>query len=172
MKFNLKLYLLICLSAIFFTSNLTAQNLVTETKKIDANGLKSLVLANKGKPVLINFWATWCPPCRAEFPDLVKINADYKAKGLVFNLVSVDNPGLIETSVPKFLQNYESTMPSYLLDFPNRRESAKAIRKIFPTFRDIYPLTLLFDKNGRLVYQKVGRINDKILRNEIDKLLK
>lgn len=142
------------------------------TEKITAEELKSLVAQSKNKqPVLINFWATWCGPCRAEFPDLVKIDLDYRAKGLNFALISVDNIGFIDAQVPEFLRQYEATMPSYLIDAPNRRQIARAVRRIAPTFRDAYPTTLLFDRNGKLVYQKVGVINPKILRAQIDKVL-
>jgi thiol-disulfide isomerase/thioredoxin len=150
----------------------TAQEIISKTEIIDATGLKNLVAAGKGTPVLLNFWATWCGPCHSEFPDLIKIDADYRNKGLIFNVVSVDSVGLIDSTVPEFLRQYKSTMNSYLIDLPNRRAIARAIRTITPKFPDVYPLTLLFDKNGKLVYQKFGKINEKILRAEISKVLR
>jgi thiol-disulfide isomerase/thioredoxin len=141
-----------------------------QTTKIQ--DLKPLLpTAEKKQPVLINFWATWCPPCHDEFPDLVKIDADYRAKGLNFDLVSVDNERLIETKVPEFLNNYKATMPSYLINLSNRKEIAKVVRQIAPKFSDAYPLTLLFDADGKLVFQKIGRVNPKLLRAAIDKVL-
>lgn len=165
-----KLLLAIFLIAIFI-SRFSAQEIQTNTEIIDSAGLKKLITANKGKPVLLNFWATWCGPCHSEFPELIAIDADYRKKGLVFNIVSVDNAGLLDSGVAEFLRQYKSTMNSYLIDLPNRREIAKSVRKIAPQFRDVYPLTLLFDKDGRLVYQKLGKINEKLLRLEIKKVL-
>ena len=145
--------------------------LITETKKINGAELKSLAKPTDKKPVLINFWATWCGPCRSEFPELVKIDADFRAKGLNFVLVSVDDFAVIDTRVPEFLTEYDSTMPSYLINIESRQEIAKAVRRIAPRFPDTYPLTLLFNANGKLVFQKVGRVDAKILRKEIDKIL-
>ena len=141
------------------------------TKKINAAQLKALAKSANKQPVLINFWATWCGPCRVEFPELVAIDRDYRQKGLNSRLVSVDDWEIIDTRVPEFLQQYDATMPSYLIDLPNRIQIARAVRQIAPGFVDCYPLTLLFDGNGKLVYQKVGVIDAKILRREIDKVI-
>ena len=136
-----------------------------EMKKLLARG------GATAHPLLVNFWATWCGPCHSEFPELVKIDADYRAKGLNFYVVSVDDFALIDSRVPEFLKEYESTMPSYLINIRGRREIAKAVRQIAPKFPDVYPLTLLFDADGELVFQKNGRVDSKILRKEIEKVL-
>jgi thiol-disulfide isomerase/thioredoxin len=160
---NLKIVLLSLTLSLFAAPFALAQ---TDTIAINAAELKALLPnAQNKKPLLINFWATWCGPCRAEFPDLVEIDADYRKKGLNFALVSVDNPALIQTLVPEFLAQYQAEkIPSYLLDLKTRA--------LAPGFRDVYPLTLLFDKNGKLIFQKLGRVNDKILREKIDLALK
>lgn len=141
------------------------------TTILDAQGLKDLV-RDTDKPLLINFWATWCGPCRAEFPDLVKIDREYREKGLNFVVVSLDNVALADTAVSDFLKSYDAEMPSYLLDAEDRREITRAVRGIAPRFNGGFPTTMLFNRFGRLVYLKNGVINDRILRIQIDKVLK
>src|SRR4051812_25415880 len=62
--------------------------------EIDIEGLKKILRlgtdARPSHPLLLNFWATWCDPCREEFPDLLKIEADYRKRGLKFAAVSFD----------------------------------------------------------------------------------
>src|SRR5690349_16284080 len=110
----IKAILAICLSA----AAVAAQDSLpvnTNTKAI--SDLKTLLpTAENERPLLINFWATWCGPCRVEFPELVKIDAEYRAKGLNFVLVSIDNFGAMDSIVADFLKSYASTMPSFLLD--------------------------------------------------------
>lgn len=134
--------------------------------------LTGLVPPKAPGPVLINFWATWCGPCKYEFPFLVKIDEDFRSKGLTFNVVSVDNPTFVEDQVPEFLRQYEARMPSYLIDAWKRPEKAKIIRKIAPRFPDGYPFTVLLDKKGKIAYQKSGVVNEAVLRKQIKKLLK
>ncbi len=142
-----------------------------KTTILDAQGLKDLV-KNGDKPLLINFWATWCGPCRTEFPDLVRIDKDYRGEGLDFVIVSIDNVSLADTAVSDFLKSYDAEMPSYLLDAEERREITGALRGIAPRFTGGFPSTMLFNRSGRLVYLKNGVINDGILRIQIDKVLK
>ncbi len=143
--------------------------IITEATPIDLEGLKMLLLkAMNAKPVLLNFWATWCTPCREEFPDLVKINAEFHSKGLNFSLVSLDDVEDIKTEVPKFLREMRSTMPVYLL---KTEDEGEAIKSVAPEWSGGLPFTALFDANGKLVYSKMGKVNPEILRAEINKLL-
>jgi thiol-disulfide isomerase/thioredoxin len=168
-KHFIKIILAICLSA----AAVAAQDVLpvnTKTKAI--TDLKPLLPSKLNKkPLLINFWATWCGPCRVEFPELVKIDADYRRQGLNFVVVSIDNLGAMDSMVADFLKSYASTMPSYLLDLPTRGKVFQNIRQIAPRAANAFPLTLLFDANGKLVYQKNGVVDAKILRAKIDKVL-
>ncbi|MEP6900553.1 MAG: TlpA disulfide reductase family protein [Actinomycetota bacterium] len=168
-KVFIKAFLAICICAVAVSAQ-TKLPIITETKAITQ--LKQLLPTVKNKkPLLVNFWATWCGPCKVEFPELVKIDADYRSKGLNFVVVTIDNLGAMDSIVVDFLKSYESTMPSYLLDLSSRREIFRAIRQIAPTARDGFPLTLLYDTDGKLVYQKNGVIDAKLLRTKIDKVL-
>ena len=168
-KVFIKSFLAICLLSAASAAQ-TALPVVTETTAI--TDLKQLLpAAENKKPVLINFWATWCGPCRVEFPELVRIDAEYRKQGLNFVIVSLDNFGSKDMRVADFLKSYQSTMPSYLLDLPTRPRIIQSIRKIAPRAQDGFPLTLLFDKNGGLVYQKNGIVDAKILRARIDQVL-
>src|SRR5713226_408624 len=89
-----------------------------DVREIDLEGLKKILQRDPKdtRPLLINFWATWCDPCREEFPDLVKVDADYPAKRLNFVAVSLDDITDIKTAVPKFLKEMNATMPVVLLN--------------------------------------------------------
>src|SRR5947209_16481048 len=89
-----------------------AATAIDTIRQINLDGLKKLLQRDPKdtRPLLINFWATWCDPCREEFPDLVKIDADYPAARLNFVAVSLDEVADIKTAVPKFLTEMNATM--------------------------------------------------------------
>ena len=60
-------------------------------KPLEAGMLKAILRKKRGKVVLINLWATWCVPCREEFPDLIRLYGKYQARGLELILISVDD---------------------------------------------------------------------------------
>lgn len=140
--------------------------------EIDAEGLRKLLLRGEGgaaRPLLLNFWATWCVPCRKEFPDLVKIDADYRGRGLEFVLVSADDVSEIKTSVPKFLRQMRAaSMPAYLL---NASDTEAAIAQVDPAWGGELPATFLFDRQGKLAYRHFGIIKPAELREAIDKVV-
>ncbi len=135
--------------------------------QIDIDGLKGL-LVPKGRPLLINFWATWCDPCREEFPDLVKIDATYKGKLDVIT-VSLDDVEDIDTLVPKFLKSVNATMPAYLL---RTTDESAAIALVNKDWSGSLPMTVIYGSDGKLSYQKSGKFKTDLLIQEIDKSLK
>ena len=140
-------------------------------KPIDVEGLKQLVKRDpaKARPLLINFWATWCDPCRDEFPDLVKIDSDYRSKGLELVAISLDDVQEIKTGVPKFLGDMKAQMPAYLL---NVSDPEPAITFVDPKWSGALPATVLYDSKGNIAYKHFGRLKDDELRSAIDKALK
>ena len=136
---------------------------------IDTDALKTLLTQQRQQPLLVNFWATFCDPCRDEFPDLVKIDKDFRPQSLEFVTVSLDDVSDIKTSVPEFLGSMKATMPAYLLD---ASDPEPAINLVDPKWRGDLPATFLYNEKGEIVYKHIGRVDTAELRAEIQKLVK
>jgi thiol-disulfide isomerase/thioredoxin len=138
--------------------------------EIDVEGLKLLVRRDpsKSQPLLINFWATWCDPCRDEFPDLVRIDGHYRSRGLQFAAVSLDDRTELATGVPRFLRQMRAEVPAYLLvaDDPE-----PAIVYMDAQWSGSLPATFLIDGQGKVTYKHFGRIKVRELRAAIDQAL-
>jgi thiol-disulfide isomerase/thioredoxin len=142
---------------------------VTEIREPE---LKSLLGAGEGRarPLLVNFWATWCVPCREEFPDLVRVRRQYAADKLDFVLVSLDDPTDIDKAVPEFLAEMRAAaFPSYLL---HAEDESVAINFVDPTWSGELPATFLYDRAGALVFKHKGRVKPAELRAALDEALK
>ena len=141
-----------------------------DIQAIDLEGLKKILQRQpkETRPLLVNFWATWCDPCREEFPDLVKVDNDYRSKGLNFVAVSLDDLSDIKSAVPKFLKEMKATMPVVLL---NVNDPEPAIKAVDANWGGELPATFLYDGQGKLIFKHFGRIQPLELRAAIDKEL-
>jgi thiol-disulfide isomerase/thioredoxin len=121
---------------------------------VDAKGLTEAVAREKGKVVLVNFWATWCVPCREEFPDLSRLQKNLGPKG--FALIGVSTDFTRETpAVEKFLADQK---PS----FPNYRKKSGGDDQVFIEAVDKgwggeLPFSVLYGKDGRKVKTFSGK---------------
>jgi thiol-disulfide isomerase/thioredoxin len=136
--------------------------------QIDTESLKALLKRDSQRPLLVNFWATWCDPCRDEFPDLVKIDQQYRSRSLDFAAISLDDLKDIKTEVPKFLRQMNAKMPVYLLNVP---DPEPAISAVDPHWQGDLPATFLYSGSGEVVYKHFGRVNVAELRAAIEKLV-
>ena len=132
--------------------------------QVDEIKLKNLLKPN-GKPLLINFWATWCDPCREEFPDLVKIENDYRGKIDVVT-ISLDDVMEINTTVSKFLTEMKAETQNFLL--VTEDESA-VISKISKEWSGGLPFTVFYNDKGGIEYFRQGKFKVPELREKIDK---
>jgi len=140
-------------------------------REVDDAGLRKLLQRDltQARPLLVNFWATWCEPCREEFPDLVKIRGQYNAGHLDFITVSLDDVSELTKNVPMFLRETRAEhIPAYLL---NVAEPEAALNAVDREWRGELPATFLFDARGQLVFKHSGRIKPDELKTAIEKVL-
>jgi len=100
----------------------------------------------KGKVVVVDFWATWCPPCRTEIPGYVQLQKKYAADGLVIVGISVDTDG--PEVVRKFMKEVGINYPIVMAD--------DQIQDLFAPIQG-YPTTLIIDRDGKIRDRKLGR---------------
>ena len=93
----------------------------------------------RGRVVLLNFWATWCPPCRVEIPDLVKLQRDYRSLGL--QVIGVTYPPEKLTEVRQFVRRAKMNYPVAL--------GTKSTKLLF-TSSETLPMTIVVGKDGRI----------------------
>ena len=138
-----------------------------EIREVDLDGLKKLLLRDPKdtRPLLVNFWATWCDGCREEFPDLVKIDNDYRAKGLNFLSVTLDEV-VDKTRAMDFLKEMKATTPVVLL---NVNDPEPAIHAVDEKWDGALPATFLYDREGKIVFKYFGKVKPAELRAAIDK---
>ena len=141
-----------------------------QVTRVDFVGLQALLKREPeaNRPLLINFWATWCTPCVEEFPELVKIDREFRPRGLDFITISLDDLAEINRDVPKFLAEMKAEMPAFLLKTPD--EDA-AIQFVAPDWKGGLPFTILLDATGKTAYSRMGLVKPDILRAELEKVL-
>jgi peroxiredoxin len=114
---------------------------------------------HRGKVVLINFWATWCPPCREETPALVNLTNRYAPQGYTTVGITMDEEPL--SVVPAFIDRYEVSYP-ILLPKPDT-DIVGAIESL--------PTSILIDKQGRMARAYVGAVREADIEEHIRTLL-
>lgn len=156
---------LFVVTIVLLTLLLTASGFAQDRKAPDvsfktADG-KTLDLSKlSGKVVIVNFWATWCGPCRKEIPDFIEFYKEYKGKGVEMIGVSLDRDGW--GVVTPFVKKNKINYPIVVGD---GEVAAK-----FSNFNAI-PTTFIIDKNGNIVDEHTGVMTKKALEAKIKPLL-
>ena len=139
-----------------------------ELKPVDENSFAQKVVAPaKGKVLLVNFWATYCVPCRKEMPQLVSLAGKYKAQGLEFVTVTADEPEQFKEA-SAFLDKTRVPAPVYAKQAKN---DDKFINGIDQKWSGALPATFLYDKSGRKVRSFFGEVSIADLEAALKKLL-
>ncbi len=135
---------------------------------IDRAGYADLVAARSGHVLVVNMWATWCQPCREEFPDLVRLHDELASRGLDLVAVSLDTAADAGTSVVPFLEKQGARFPVYIKKAGGDDEF---IDSVDPGWSGALPATFVYDAKGRLVRSIQGPTTFAKLQAIVEPLL-
>ncbi|HLO16273.1 MAG TPA: TlpA disulfide reductase family protein [Anaerolineales bacterium] len=126
----------------------------------DTQGVSHSLADYRGQVVLVNLWATWCPPCKEEIPTLQAFYNKHKAEGFVIVAINDGDP---KTDVLQFVKDYELTFPVWL------DPTYIATEKAFNTLN--LPTSFVIDRSGTIQLTWVGAINSKMLDKYVTPLI-
>ncbi len=136
------------LRAVLAAAVLVAAAAPPPIRPIDPQGFAELRSASMGRPLVVNMWATWCEPCRTEFPDLVRVHRDLGPRGLDIVAISMDTPSALESHVVPFLKDQGATFPCYI---KSPGDDDTFINSVSPDWSGALPATFIYDAQGKLV---------------------
>ena len=115
----------------------------------DAQGNRQMLAQWRGQMLVLNFWASWCAPCREEMPDFVSLRAQYRPRGVEFVGIAIDN----STNVTQFLQRQPVNYPILIGE-----GAAHSLARQIGNPSGALPYTIVFDRNGNIVLSHLGRL--------------
>jgi thiol-disulfide isomerase/thioredoxin len=126
-----------------------AQAALLSTRFPDLDDRPQAIEQWRGKVVVVNFWATWCGPCREEIPLFVKLQSQYAARGLQFVGIAIDQPDKVKPFALEFGMNFPILIGGMDVIELGRQLGNKA---------GVLPFTLVLGRDGRIVSTEVGAV--------------
>jgi thiol-disulfide isomerase/thioredoxin len=154
------LMLLLCLSGAVLSIAVAApqaskQQAPRDPKIIDAQGYQELVAQYRGKPLLVTFWATWCEPCRDEYPMLNELAKQYAPQGLHVVGVNLDDDGDL-ILMRRFMARYKPVFPNYR---KKKGGESDFVNAVLPGWNGAIPASVFYAKDGRQIGHLLGENN-------------
>ncbi len=128
----------------------------------DSDGREQALAQWRGKVIVVNFWATWCAPCREEMPEFVKAQNEWGGKGLQFVGVAIDEADKVKPFIREIGLNYPSLIGGY-----GAMELSKALGNQLMAL----PFTIVIDRQGAVAHKQLGPLKPEQLRRIVVKLL-
>lgn len=125
---------------------------------VDMQGNKHRLSEYRGQGVFLNFWGTWCPPCKKEMPYINNQYHQYKDQGVQVLTVDIQEP---ELTVQQFAERLK-------LDFPIMIDTDKEVMTTYGI--DLLPATFLIDKNGKVVKYHTGELTEYKVKEFMEKI--
>lgn len=116
----------------------------------------------RGKMLVVNYWATWCAPCREEMPAFSRLHERYNGKGVQFVGISIDDAA----KIAEFQKTTPVSYPLLIGDITSMENSAK-----LGNTRQALPFTAVFDRDGNLAMTKLGRYSEVDLERHLNELI-
>jgi peroxiredoxin len=128
----------------------------------DVKGQEQALAQWKGKVLVVNFWATWCAPCREEMPEFVNAQRELGGRGLQFVGIAIDQPDKVQEFAAEIGLNYPALIGGY---------GAIELSKTLGNRIGALPFTIIIDRSGRIAHTQLGPLRDATLRSIVGQLL-
>ena len=156
----------VILLTILLFAGIVSSSPAQEIEKIGVPELEKLLASPGDELHVVNFWATWCPPCVTELPYFEKLLKEYKDKGVKFILISLDFPSQIESRLIPFLKTNKITADVRVM---TDLDYNSWIEKVDSSWQGNIPVTLLFNNARKVKYFHPSEVTEKELRDLITK---
>lgn len=140
----------------------TAATTLFSARMIDSNGIKQDLGQYKGTILVLNFWATWCAPCREEMPELSQLHQEYKNRNVMVLGIAEDEL----TPVREFLQDSPVSYPIFIAE-----NEHMMLGSSLGNHRAVLPYTVIIDTNGNVLQSFFGKINKALLEKSLQNIL-
>jgi thiol-disulfide isomerase/thioredoxin len=128
----------------------------------DASGKEVALAQWRGRVLFVNFWATWCAPCREEMPEFIRAQAEHGAKGLQFVGIGIDEAAKIQQFATEIGLNYPTLVGGY---------GAMELSRTLGNSVMALPFTVVVGRSGRIQHTQLGPLRSEQLRSIIGKLV-